>query len=107
MTLTAQYRPYRGNVNSKICTKLICISDLSHQPDEECTDGMDGDHIGWHDHEPDIQIYEKTTEEMPFADRRRSLFWVISLSAMVGAIGFLIGYFSHTTHSECIHNKVR
>ena len=53
-----------------------------------------------------MQIYEKTTEDLPYANRRRSLIWIITLSALVGAIGFLIGYFSHTTHSECIHNKV-
>jgi hypothetical protein len=84
MTLTAQYRPYR---------------------DEEGLDGLDNDHLAWSDHEPGtIQIYEKTTEDLPFTSNRRLMFGVIMLSVLTLLTGFLIGYFSHTQHSECVPN---
>ncbi|KAH7639834.1 hypothetical protein HUG17_3867 [Dermatophagoides farinae] len=88
MTLTAQYRPYR---------------------DEECTDV---DHNGWPEHEPAIQIYEKTTETIPYHVYRnkRSIILILSISACIGIFGFLIGYFSHSNHlshtNDCLQTKV-
>lgn len=68
--MTAQYRPYR---------------------DEESVDGMEA--TSWTDNEPgSIQIYEKTTEELPFNGRKAT--WIqIALYCTVGILGFLLGYF--------------
>src|SRR5699024_3241945 len=101
---TAQYRPYRGKclVSPQSCANLVCCV-----ADEDCVDGTESEHIGWHDHhEPGVQIYEKTTEEIPFARRRRSLLVTVLLSILVGSICFLVGFFSHSSHSECISNTV-
>nr|XP_027200501.1 N-acetylated-alpha-linked acidic dipeptidase 2-like [Dermatophagoides pteronyssinus] len=89
MTLTAQYRPYR---------------------DEECTDV---DHIGWPEHEPAIQIYEKTTETIPYHvyHNKRSFILILSISVGIGIFGFLLGYYCHSNHqklyqNDCLQNKV-
>jgi len=69
MTLTAQYRPYRDEDNG--------------------LDGLDNDHLAWSDHEPGtIQIYEKTTEDLPFSSNRRLLLGVIMLSVLTLLAGF-------------------
>jgi hypothetical protein len=68
---------------------------------------LDNDHLAWSDHEPGtIQIYEKTTEDLPFTSNRRFMFGVIMLSVLTLLTGFLIGYFAHTQHSECVPNLV-
>lgn len=82
--MTAQYRPYR---------------------DEDGLDGLDNDQLAWADHEPGtIQIYEKTTEDLPFQTNRRFLIGTIGLSLISCMIGFLIGYFGHSNHSSCVPN---
>lgn len=71
--MSAQYRPYR---------------------DEESVDGMEA--TSWTDHEPGtIQIYEKTTEELPFGTVNRKALWIqIALFITIGILGFLLGYFA-------------
>lgn len=75
--MSAQYRPYR---------------------DEESIDGLEA--TAWSDNEPgSIQIYEKTTEELPFnAVSRRKLWIQIASLVTVGLIGFLLGYFTPIHH---------
>lgn len=70
--MSAQYRPYR---------------------DEESVDGIDAT---WSDNEPgSIQIYEKTTEELPFnSNQNRPLWTQIALFATVGLLGFCLGFFA-------------
>ncbi|XP_054154396.1 putative N-acetylated-alpha-linked acidic dipeptidase [Oppia nitens] len=85
MTLTAQYRPYRDDVDG--------------------LDGVDNSDLSWPDNEiGTIQIYEKTTEDIPFVSNRRLLCGVVMLSVLTLLTGFLIGYFAHSTHSECVPN---
>lgn len=77
--MTAQYKPYR---------------------DEESVDGLET--ASWTvSHEPgSVQIYERTTEELPFNSASRKSLWLHSafyLSAII--LGFLLGFFSHT-HSH-------
>jgi len=80
--MSAQYRPYR---------------------DEEGSDGLDNERLNWSDHEPgSIQIYEKTTEELPFHATRRAALGTIGLALICLLSGFLIGYISHLQHSECV-----
>lgn len=68
--MSAQYRPYR---------------------DEESLDGLET--TSWTDAEPgSIQIYEKTTEELPFASNRKALIIQIALFFLTGILGFLLGY---------------
>lgn len=71
--MSAQYRPYR---------------------DEESVDGLEA--TSWSDNEPGtIQIYEKTTEELPFNSlSKRTLCTQIALLLTVGILGFLLGYFT-------------
>lgn len=71
--MSAQYRPYR---------------------DEESVDGMEA--TSWSDHEPGtIQIYEKTTEELPFSSANKRALWIqIALLITIGILGFLLGYFA-------------
>lgn len=71
--MSAQYRPYR---------------------DEESVDGMEA--TSWSDHEPGtIQIYEKTTEELPFNSASKRALWIqIALLVTIGILGFLLGYFA-------------
>lgn len=78
--MSAQYRPYR---------------------DEDCSDGPDTDHLNWSDEPGSIQIYEKTTEALPFHANRRRL-GTIGLAVICLLGGFLVGYMSHVSHSECI-----
>lgn len=72
--MTAQYKPYR---------------------DEESVDGLET--TSWTDHEPgSIQIYEKTTEELPFNSVNKNSLWKQSaLYLLTIIIGFLLGYFGH------------
>lgn len=79
--MTAQYRPYR---------------------DEDGSDSADHEHLNWTDSEGrgSIQIYEKTTEDLPFGSNKRFLASLFSVVAIAVLIGFLIGFFSHS-HSEC------
>lgn len=66
---------------------------------------MDGDHIGWSEHEPSIQIYEKNAEPKSF--KKRTFPWMLSFITIAGIFGFIIGYFCHKTHSDCgIHDAV-
>lgn len=78
--MSAQYRPYR---------------------DEESVDGLET--TSWSDNEPgSIQIYEKTTEELPFNSTSRRTLWIqIAFFATVGLLGFLLGYF--TPMHSCVH----
>lgn len=71
--MSAAYRPYR---------------------DEESVDGLES--TSWTDHEPGtIQIYEKTTEELPFGPSSKRALWVqIALLLITGFLGFLLGYYS-------------
>lgn len=108
MIMTAQYRPYRGTASHSLDRSLVnhffycCLN-----ADEDCVDGTETEHIGWPDHEPGIQIYEKTTEDIPFSRRKRSLLVTIFLTVFVGSVCFLVGFFSHGAHSECITQTVR
>ena len=81
--MTAQYRPYR---------------------DEDACDSSDPDQerLNWTDSEGrgSIQIYEKTTEALPFGGNRRLLASLFTVVAVAVLVGFLIGFFSHS-HSEC------
>ena len=79
--MTAQYRPYR---------------------DEEGSDSADHEHLNWADSDSpgSIQIYEKTTEDLPFGGNKRFLVSLFSVVAVAVLVGFLIGFFSHS-HSEC------
>lgn len=71
--MSAQYRPYR---------------------DEESVDGLEA--TSWSDNEPGtIQIYEKTTEELPFnSANKRALYTQVALLSAIGILGFLLGYFA-------------
>lgn len=71
--MSAQYRPYR---------------------DEESVDGLEA--TSWSDNEPGtIQIYEKTTEELPFNSANKRALWIqIALLITIGILGFLLGYFA-------------
>lgn len=71
--MSAQYRPYR---------------------DEESLDGLEA--TSWSDNEPGtVQIYEKTTEELPFSSTNKRALWVqIALLSTIGILGFLLGYFA-------------
>lgn len=71
--MSAQYRPYR---------------------DEESVDGLEA--TSWSDNEPGtIQIYEKTTEELPFNSvNKRALSIQIALLITIGVLGFCLGYFA-------------
>lgn len=71
--MSAQYRPYR---------------------DEESVDGLEA--TSWSDNEPGtIQIYEKTTEELPFNSANKRALWIqIALLITIGILGFLLGYFT-------------
>lgn len=71
--MSAQYRPYR---------------------DEESVDGLET--TSWSDNEPgSIQIYEKTTEEIPFNSANRRNLWIqVAFLVTVGLLGFLLGYFT-------------
>lgn len=71
--MSAQYRPYR---------------------DEESIDGLEA--TSWSDNEPGtIQIYEKTTEELPFNSANKRALWIqIALLVTIGILGFLLGYFA-------------
>ncbi|KAI1284850.1 N-acetylated-alpha-linked acidic dipeptidase 2 [Halotydeus destructor] len=79
--MTAQYRPYK---------------------DED--DATDTDHFNWSDEPSSIQIYEKTTEALPFQSRRR--FVISAISAILVSIiaGFLLGYYSHSDHVDCVYS---
>lgn len=72
--MTAQYKPYR---------------------DEESVDGLET--TSWTDNEPgSIQIYEKTTEELPFNSVNKRSVWIHTafyLATMI--LGFLLGYIMH------------
>lgn len=70
--MSAQYRPYR---------------------DEESVDGLEA---AWSDNEPgSVQIYEKTTEDLPFSSASKRILWLqIALLSTVGLLGFLLGYFA-------------
>lgn len=71
--MSAQYRPYR---------------------DEESVDGLEA--TSWSDNEPGtIQIYEKTTEELPFSSVNRRVLWLqIAAFVVAGILLFLLGYFA-------------
>ena len=69
-------------------------------------DGTETEHIGWPDHEPGIQIYEKTTEDVPFARRRKSLLLMAGVTFIISAICFLFGFFIRDTHSNCVQQAV-
>lgn len=78
--MSAQYRPYR---------------------DEESVDGLEA--AAWTDTEPGtIQIYEKTTEELPFGSVNKRTIWIqIVLLFVIGSLGFLLGFFaSYHPHNE-------
>lgn len=77
--MSAAYRPYR---------------------DEESVDGLES--TSWTDHEPGtIQIYEKTTEELPFGPSSKRALWIqIALLVTVGLLGFLLGYYSPLVLNE-------
>lgn len=78
--MSAQYRPYR---------------------DEESVDGLEA--AAWTDIEPGtIQIYEKTTEELPFGSVSKRTLWIqIALLIIVGSLGFLLGFLATShTHNE-------
>lgn len=79
--MSAQYRPYR---------------------DEESVDGLEAT---WSDNEPgSVQIYEKTTEELPFdSSYKRISIIQIALICSVGILGFLLGYFAPLHTSERIN----
>lgn len=49
----------------------------------------------WTENEPcSIQIYEKTTEELPFGQATKKALWIqIALFTLTGFLGFLLGYF--------------
>lgn len=71
--MSAQYRPYR---------------------DEESVDGLET--TSWTDAEPgSIQIYEKTTEELPMASNKRALRIQIALCTLAALLGFLLGFYAH------------
>lgn len=79
--MSAQYRPYR---------------------DEESVDGMEA--TSWTDNEPGtIQIYEKTTEELPYNQmNRRQLYIHIALLITVGSLGLLVGYMMSMHPAACV-----
>ncbi|RWS12811.1 N-acetylated-alpha-linked acidic dipeptidase 2-like protein [Dinothrombium tinctorium] len=82
--MSAQYRPYR---------------------DEDSCDGVENDHLNWNDNEPgSVQIYEKTTEDLPFKSNRRFILSALGVISISIVIGFIIGYFSHSQHTTCIPN---
>lgn len=84
--MAAQYRPYR---------------------DEEGLDGLDSEQLAWSDHEPGtIQIYEKTTEplQLQFRQNKRMMLGTIGLGVLACLLGFLVGYFAHSRHSDCVPN---
>lgn len=70
--MSAQYRPYR---------------------DEESVEGLEAT---WSDNEPgSVQIYEKTTEELPFNSASKRFIWTqVALLSTVGILGFILGYFT-------------
>lgn len=77
--MSAAYRPYR---------------------DEESVDGLEA--TAWTDNEPgSVQIYEKTTEELPFgANSKKQSLILAALILLGGLLGFLLGFF--TVQKECI-----
>ncbi|RWS29270.1 N-acetylated-alpha-linked acidic dipeptidase 2-like protein [Leptotrombidium deliense] len=82
--MSAQYRPYR---------------------DEDHCDGLENDNLNWGDNEPgSIQIYEKTTEDLPFSSNRRFVLSALGVTLITFVVGFVIGYFVHTNHAACIPN---
>lgn len=84
--MSAAYRPYR---------------------DEEASDGQDNERLNWsgsEGHEPrSLQIYEKTTEDLPsfVNSRKQFLYTLLSVILISVVLGFIMGYFSHT-HSDCV-----
>ncbi|XP_015789209.1 N-acetylated-alpha-linked acidic dipeptidase-like protein [Tetranychus urticae] len=87
--MAAAYRPYK---------------------DEDSFDNLnalDDDGLNWPDNEPaSLQIYERTTEDLPFPSNRRYLIACLGLAIMSMFIGLMIGYFAHSSHDECIPNYV-
>lgn len=81
--MAAQYRPYR---------------------DEDSVDGMET--TSWTDNEPGtLQIYEKTTEELPFNAANKKAFWIqIALFFLTGLLGFFLGYFGPFHPSDLAPN---
>lgn len=70
--MSAQYRPYR---------------------DEESVDGLEA---SWSDNDPGtVQIYEKTTEELPFnAANNRNLWLLVFYFTLIGVLGFILGLYT-------------
>lgn len=78
--MSAQYRPYR---------------------DEESVDGLET--TSWTDNEPgSIQIYEKTTEELPFAANKKNQWIQVGLYILIGILGFLLGFYGPFPHQHSI-----
>ena len=59
--------------------------------------------LNWSDHEPSsIRIYEKTTEELPFAINRKYSLVCIMIGFVCAFIGYLFGYLGHSHPNQCI-----
>jgi len=83
--MAAQYRPFR---------------------DDDNVDMMET--TSWTDNEPGtLQIYEKTTEELPFNSANRRAFWAqIAFCSLSCLLGFLLGYLGPIHHTNILekHN---
>ena len=87
--MAAAYRPYKDEDS---CDNLNVLDD---------------DGLNWPDNEPaSLQIYERTTEDLPFPSNRRYLIACLGLALISMFIGLMIGYFAHSSHNECIPNYV-
>jgi len=85
--MAAAYRPYKDEDS---------CDNLNNLEDEGFT---------WPDHEPaSLQIYERTTEDLRFPNNRRYLFTCLGCLAFSFLIGFLLGFFGHSSHNECVPN---
>ena len=83
--MSAAYRPYK---------------------DEDSLDNvqnLEEEILNWSDHEPcSIQIYEKTTEELPFSSNRKYLLICLGVGLISSFFGYLLGCFSHSHPNQCI-----
>ncbi|XP_074600675.1 N-acetylated-alpha-linked acidic dipeptidase 2-like isoform X2 [Brevipalpus obovatus] len=85
--MSAAYRPYKDEDS---CDNLNSLEDEG---------------LTWPDHEPSsLQIYERTTEDLHFPTKRRYLFTCLGCLAFSFLIGFLLGFFGHSSHDDCVPN---